>query len=69
MQAFQEYQASIGVDAQKGAASEIERILMEDSSTLFPYFFNFLSAHNKEFANIGVTAMGHMFLGNAGRVA
>jgi peptide/nickel transport system substrate-binding protein len=68
-QAFRNYQASVGVDAQKAAAGEIERILLEDSSTLFPYFFNFLSAHTKEFANIGVTAIGHMFLGNAGRVA
>lgn len=68
-QAFREYQASVGVDAQKQAANKIESILVEDSSTLFPYFFNYLSAHNKEFANVGVTAIGHMFLGNAGRVA
>jgi peptide/nickel transport system substrate-binding protein len=68
-QAFRNYQASVGVDAQRQAAGEIEKILLEDSSTLFPYFFNFLSAHRKEFANIGVTAIGHMFLGNAGRVA
>jgi peptide/nickel transport system substrate-binding protein len=68
-QAFREYQASVGVDAQKRAANKIENILVEDSSTLFPYFFNFLSAHNKEFANVGVTAIGHMFLGNAGRAA
>ena len=69
MQAFREYQASIGVDAQKRAAGNIERLLMEDSPTLFPYFNNYLSAHNKEFANVGVTAMGHLFLGNAGRAA
>lgn len=68
-QAFRNYQASVGVDAQRQAAGEIERILLEDSSTLFPYFFNYLSAHRKEFANVGVTAIGHMFLGNAGRVA
>jgi hypothetical protein len=42
---------------------------MEDSSTLFPYFNNYLSAHNKDFANFGVTAMGHVFLGNTGRRA
>jgi peptide/nickel transport system substrate-binding protein len=67
--AFRTYQGSVGVDAQKEAAGEIERILLEDSPTLFPYFFNYLSAHKKDFANIGVTAIGHMFLGNAGRVA
>ena len=69
MQAFREYQASIGVDAQKAAAANIEKILVEDSPTLFPYFNNYLSAHRKDFANVGVTAMGHMFLGNTGRVA
>lgn len=68
-QAFRAYQASVGVDAQREAADTIEEILMEDSSTLFPYFFNYLSAHSDEFANIGATAIGHMFLGNAGRVA
>jgi peptide/nickel transport system substrate-binding protein len=67
--AFRNYQASVGVDAQKQAAHEIETILLEDSPTLFPYFFNYLSAHKKDFANIGVTAIGHMFLGNAGKVA
>ncbi len=66
---FQNYQASVGVDAQKEAAHAIETLLLEDSPTLFPYFFNYLSAHKKEFANVGVTAIGHMFLGNAGRVA
>ncbi|MDQ3867498.1 MAG: ABC transporter substrate-binding protein [Actinomycetota bacterium] len=66
---FRNYQASVGVDAQKRAAREIETLLLDDSPTLFPYFFNYLSAHKKEFANIGVTAIGHMFLGNAGRVA
>jgi peptide/nickel transport system substrate-binding protein len=69
MEAFHEYQASIGVEAQKAAAGKLEGIVTEDSSTLFPYFNNYLSAHDKEFANVGVTAMGHMFLGNAGRVA
>ncbi|MDQ3859287.1 MAG: ABC transporter substrate-binding protein [Actinomycetota bacterium] len=68
-QAFRNYQASVGVEAQKKAAHEIEMILVEDSPTLFPYFFNYLSAHSKNFANIGVTAIGHMFLGNAGTVA
>jgi peptide/nickel transport system substrate-binding protein len=68
-QAFRDYQASVGVDAQKEAAGKIEEILLEDSSTLFPYFFNYLSAHSQDFANIGATAIGHMFLGNAGRVA
>ena len=68
-QAFRNYQASVGVEAQKKAAHAIETLLLDDTPTLFPYFFNYLSAHKKEFANIGVTAIGHMFLGNAGRVA
>ena len=68
-QAFKDYRAAVGVDEQRTAADRIEEILLEDSSTLFPYFFNFLSAHSDQFANIGVTAIGHMFLGNAGRVA
>ncbi len=67
--AFENYQASVGVDAQRDAARKIAEILLEDTPTLFPYFFNYLSAHSDQFANIGVTAIGHMFLGNAGRVA
>ena len=64
----QELPSAVGVDAQTAAAGEIEKLLLEDSPTLFPYFFNYLSAHSKKFAGIGVTAIGHMFLGKAGQV-
>jgi|tagenome__1003787_1003787.scaffolds.fasta_scaffold20916459_1 peptide/nickel transport system substrate-binding protein len=68
-QLFKNFQAAVGVDAQKTAAKAIEELLLEDSPTLFPYFFNYLSAHTKKFAGIEVTAIGHMFLGKAGQVA
>jgi peptide/nickel transport system substrate-binding protein len=66
--AFHAFQASVGVDAQRAAAGNIERILLEDSPILFPYFYNYLSAHSDKFAGIEVTALGHMFLAKAGRV-
>jgi peptide/nickel transport system substrate-binding protein len=66
---FKEFQSAVGVEAQKTAAGKIETLLLEDSPTLFPYFFNYLSAHTKTFAGIEVTAIGHMFLGKAGQVA
>jgi peptide/nickel transport system substrate-binding protein len=66
--AFKSYQESVGVDAQKAAAGKIETMLLEDSPTLFPYFYNYLSAHSKQFANIEATAIGHMFLAKAGQV-
>jgi peptide/nickel transport system substrate-binding protein len=66
--AFKNYQAAVGVDAQTAAAKAIEEICLEESSTLFPYFFNYLSAHSKKFDGISVTAIGHMFLGKAGQV-
>ena len=66
--AFKSYQGSVGVAAQKAAAHTIETMLLEDSPTLFPYFYNYLSAHTKQFANIEATAIGHMFLAKAGRV-
>ncbi|MDX6533317.1 MAG: peptide/nickel transport system substrate-binding protein [Gaiellales bacterium] len=68
-QAFKDYQAAVGVDAQMAAAKKIEEICIDESSTLFPYFFNYLSAHSKSFSGIQVTAIGHMFLAKAGRVA
>jgi peptide/nickel transport system substrate-binding protein len=68
-QYFKDYQGAVGVDAQMAAAKKIEELCLEESSTLFPYFFNYLSAHAKTFDNISVTAIGHMFLGKAGRVA
>jgi peptide/nickel transport system substrate-binding protein len=68
-QAFKDYQAAVGIDAQTAAAKKIEEICLDASSTLFPYFFNYLSAHNKAFGGIAVTAIGHMFLAKAGRVA
>jgi peptide/nickel transport system substrate-binding protein len=66
--AFKSYQAALGLDAEKSAARKIEEMLLDDSPTLFPYFYNYLSAHTNQFANIEATAMGHMFLSKAGRV-
>ena len=66
--AFHAFQASVGVDEQRTAAGNIERILLDDSPILFPYFYNYLSAHSDKFAGIEVTALGHMFLAKAGHV-
>jgi peptide/nickel transport system substrate-binding protein len=67
-QAFKNFQASVGVDEQKKAAKAIEELLLDDSPTLFPYFFNYLAAHSKKFDGIRLTALGHLFLDKAGQV-
>jgi peptide/nickel transport system substrate-binding protein len=66
--AFKAFSASIGVDAQKTAAGKLEQILLEDTPVAVPYFYNFLSAHNKKYAGLSVTGLGQLNLSKAGLV-
>ena len=66
--AFVDYQAAIGVDAQKSAVGEIQRILNDEVPIGLPYFYNYLAGHTTQFDNAIVSALGHPVLGQATRV-
>jgi peptide/nickel transport system substrate-binding protein len=67
--AFAEFQAAIGVDAQKAACKKIETILNEDVAVALPYWYNYLAGSSKNFQGIYSSALGQMFLSAASQVA
>jgi peptide/nickel transport system substrate-binding protein len=66
---FAEFQASIGVDAQKAACKKIETILNDEVPVGLPYWYNFLGASSKKFQGIYTSALGQMFLSSTSKVA
>jgi peptide/nickel transport system substrate-binding protein len=66
---FAEFQAAIGVDAQKAACKKIETILNDEVPVGLPYWYNFLGASSKTFTGIYTSALGQMFLSTASKTA
>jgi peptide/nickel transport system substrate-binding protein len=66
---FGEFQAAIGVDAQKVACKKIETILNDEVPIALPYWYNFLGASSKKFTGIYTSALGQMFLSSTSQVA
>ena len=67
--AFGEFQASIGVDAQKAACKKIETILNEDVPVALPYWYNYLAGSSKKYQGIYSSALGQMFFSSTSQVA
>jgi peptide/nickel transport system substrate-binding protein len=67
--AFGEFQAAIGVDAQKAACKKIETILNEDVPIALPYWYNYLAGSAKKYSGIYSSALGQMFFSSASQSA
>jgi peptide/nickel transport system substrate-binding protein len=66
---FAEFQAAIGVDAQKAACKKIETILNDEVPVALPYWYNFLGASSKKYTGIYTSALGQMFLSSTSQTA
>jgi peptide/nickel transport system substrate-binding protein len=66
---FAEFQAAVGVDAQKAACKKIETILNDEVPVGLPYWYNFLGASSKAYTGIYTSALGQMFLSSASKTA
>ena len=66
---FAEFQAAIGVDAQKAACKKIETILNDEVPVGLPYWYNFLGASSKKYTGIYTSALGQMFLSSTSQTA
>jgi len=66
--AFGEFQAAVGVDAQKAACNKLETILLEDTAISVPYFYNYLSGYSKKFTGVYSSGLGQVFLSSASQV-
>ena len=59
------YVSALDLEAQRGAASKIQTLLLDESPVLFTYFYDFLTATKKGATGVQPTAMSHLFLGKA----
>lgn len=59
------YVAALDLDAQKDAAGKIQRLLLDETPIIFPYFYNWLTATAPNVAGVQPTAMGQLFLKDA----
>ena len=66
--AFAEFQAAVGVDAQKAACTKIETIVNEDVPIGMPYFYNYLAGNSNKFTGVFASALGQMFFSQASKV-
>ncbi|MCE7030128.1 ABC transporter substrate-binding protein [Jiella avicenniae] len=61
----EDYVAALDLDAQKDAAGKIQRLLLDETPIIFPYFYNWLTATAPNVAGVQPTAMGQLFLKDA----
>ncbi|MCB8836436.1 ABC transporter substrate-binding protein [Aurantimonas sp. VKM B-3413] len=59
------YVAALDLDAQKDAAGKIQRLLLDETPIIFPYFYNWLTATAPNVSGVQPTAMGQLFLKDA----
>jgi peptide/nickel transport system substrate-binding protein len=57
-----QYIAALDLQSQRGTASNIQKLLLDESPVLFTYFYDFLTATTKKVAGAQATAMGQLFL-------
>jgi peptide/nickel transport system substrate-binding protein len=65
----EEYIAALDLESQRAKAGEIQRLLLDETPIIFPYFYSYLFAVKKGFTGVRETAMGHVNLRQAGRAA
>lgn len=66
--AFAEFQAAVGVDAQKAACKKIETVLNDEVPIAVPYTYSFLSGNSNAFSGVYSSALGQMFVSSASKV-
>ena len=59
------YIAALDLEAQKATASQIQRLLLDETPLLFTYFYDFLTVTQAAVTGIEPTAMGHLYLSRA----
>ena len=60
------YVAAIDSATQRNLAGQIERLLLDQTPIIFPYFYKHMSASKTTVGSIEPTAMGHISLKTAG---
>ena len=61
-----DYVSAVDIDSQMSTAGEIERLLLDETPILFPYFYFYLTATKQSVTGVEPSAMGHLDLNQAG---
>jgi peptide/nickel transport system substrate-binding protein len=59
--------AAADLSTQRRIAGQIERLLLDETPIIYPYFYDYLSATQKNVTGVYPTAIGEMFLWNAAK--
>ena len=59
------FTAAVDLSTQRRLAGQIERLLLDETPIIYPYFYDYLSATQRRVAGVYPTAIGELFLWNA----
>jgi peptide/nickel transport system substrate-binding protein len=62
-----EFAAAVDLSAQRRIAGQIERLLLDETPIIYPYFYDYLTATQKTVTGVYPTAIGELFLWNAAK--
>ncbi|MDR0346148.1 MAG: hypothetical protein LBI49_24130, partial [Nocardiopsaceae bacterium] len=62
-----EFVAAVDVSTQRKLAGQIERLLLDETPIIFAYFYNYLTATQKNVSGVYPTAQSQFFLWNAAK--
>ena len=64
-----DYVAALDLSSQQDVAGKIQRLLLDETPIIYPYFYDYLTATCPNVAGVQPTAMGQLFLQKARRSA
>jgi peptide/nickel transport system substrate-binding protein len=59
--------AAVDLSVQRRIAGQIERLLLDETPIIYPYFYDYLSATQKNVTGVYPTAIGNLFPWNAAK--
>jgi peptide/nickel transport system substrate-binding protein len=61
--------AAVDLSTQRRLAGQVERLLLDETPIIYPYFYEYLSATQKNVTGVYPTAIGELFLWNAAKTS
>jgi peptide/nickel transport system substrate-binding protein len=61
--------AAVDLSTQRRLAGQIERLLLDETPIIYPYFYEYLSATQKNVTGVYPTAIGELFVWNAAKTS
>ena len=62
---FEQFQATVEVDAQREITGQMQRLLSEDMPNCVSTFFQYLCGHDTSVQGVQTTALGHLLMQKA----